>query len=116
MSWNHTSLRYKYLAARNPGSMGGFYPRNTVIKVSFYDASTGSPISIKANLTARDFDGATSDSNIEKMIIQSGVDYVYLGADLTYSGNTIWNSTGGAASSSNTRAYARIFHFCSYGS
>lgn len=113
MSWNHTNLRYKYLAARNPGSMGGFYPRNTVIKVSFYDASTGNPISIKANLTARDFDGATSDSNIEKMIIQSGVDYVYLGADLTYSGNTIWNSTGGAASSSNTRAYAT---FCVNGS
>lgn len=113
VSWNNTSLRYKYLAARNPGSMGGFYPRNTVIKVTFYDASTGSPMTIKANLTARDFDGATSDSNIEKMIIQNGVDYVYLGADLTYSGNTIWNSTGGAASSSNTRAYAT---FCVNGS
>lgn len=113
VSWNNTSLRYKYLAARNPGSMGGFYPRNTVIKVTFYDASTGSPMTIKANLTARDFDGAISDNNIEKMIIQNGVDYVYLGADLTYSGNTIWNSTGGDASSSNTRAYAT---FCVNGS
>ena len=109
LSWNNTSLRYAYLGCRdNGGSLGGFYPRNTKIKIDFINASTGQPISIMANFTARDFDGASNDSDIEKMTIHSGIDHVYLGEWMVAAGQTIYNGRGVSVTASQKEAWATL--------
>lgn len=109
LSWNNTSLRYAYLGCRdNGGSLGGFYPRNTKIKIDFINASTGQPISIMANFTARDFDGASNDADIEKMTIHSGIDHVYLGEWMVSSGQTIYNGRGVSVTASEKEAWATL--------
>ena len=113
LSWNNTSLRYGYLGIRTSSTIGAYTPRNTRIRVQFINASTGQPVSVKTSLTGRDFDSATTDSNIEKMVIHSGIDRVYLGEWMTSSGQTIWNAHGTDVTSSEKRAWAT---FCINGS
>ena len=113
LSWNNTSLRYGYLGIRTSSTIGAYTPRNTRTRVQFINASTGQPVSVKTSLTGRDFDSATTDSNIEKMVIHSGIDRVYLGEWMTSSGQTIWNAHGTDVTSSEKRAWAT---FCINGS
>ena len=113
LSWNNTSLRYGYLGIRTTSSVGAYTPRNTRIRVDFINANNGQPISIKTSLTGRDFDGATNDADIEKMIIHSGVDRVYLSEWMTSSGQTIWNAHGDSVTADEKKAWAT---FCINGS
>ena len=113
LSWNNTSLRYGYLGIRTSSTIGAYTPRNTRIRVQFINASTGQPVSVKTSLTGRDFDSSTIDTNIEKMVIHSGIDRVYLGEWMTSSGQTIWNAHGTDVTSSEKRAWAT---FCINGS
>lgn len=109
ISWNNTSLRYNYLGARSDGSnMGGFYPRNTRVKIEFINANTGALVYTEGHFTAKDFDGATYDPDIEKMTLHNGVDLVYLGAWLTNSGQTIYNNQGIGTTNSDQEAWATL--------